>query len=291
MSSLKSLRIRMNSIKSTRKMTQAMKLVSASKLRKAKEVLEGGRPYFHAMEKATVAMLKNVLDKSEYPIAFGRAHDSKQTLLVVFGSNKGLCGSFNVNLVKRLKRDIDVLQQEGVGVEIICVGKKVYELLRPLEKDIALSSIELSSKEELDHFASDLTHRFHQNIFDNCYVYYNHFISAMSQEISKKRLVPLFREGDVIEEEQDQSITECLPGSGKLVNEMVPKILLSQILAMFQESQASEHGSRMSSMDNATRNAGDMLKTLNTIYNRTRQAAVTTELIEILSGAEAIKSN
>ena len=291
MSSLKSLRIRMNSIKSTRKMTQAMKLVSASKLRKAKEVLDGGRPYFNAMEKATIAMLKNVQDKSEYPIAFRRGHDSRQTLLVVFGSNKGLCGSFNVNLVKRLKQDIEVLTQDGVGVEIICVGKKVYELLRHLENKISLSSIELSSKEELEHFASDLTHRFHENLFDNCYVYYNHFISVMSQEISKKRLVPLFKEDDLVEGEQDQSITECLPDSGKLVNEMVPKVLLSQILAMFQESQASEHGSRMSSMDNATRNAGEMLKTLNTVYNRTRQAAVTTELIEILSGAEAIKSN
>lgn len=291
MSSLKSLRIRMNSIKSTRKMTQAMKLVSASKLRKSKEVLDGGRPYFSAMEKATVAMLKNVLDKSEYPIAFGRSHDSRKTLLVVFGSNKGLCGSFNVNLVKRLKQDILALQQEGEGVEVICVGKKVNELLRHLENDISISSVEMTSKEEIHIFASDLTQRFHQGVFDICYVYYNHFVSAMSQEISKKRLIPLFQDDDVLEGENDKSITECLPSSGKLLNEVVPKILLSQIFAIFQESQASEHGSRMSSMDNATRNAGEMLKTLNTKYNRTRQAAVTTELIEILSGAEAIKSN
>lgn len=294
MSSLKSLKIRMNSIQSTRKMTQAMKLVSASKLRRAKEVLDGGRPYSNSIDKVTISMLKDISDRSEYPMAFGRSNEDQKVLIIAFGSNKGLCGSFNANLVKKLEKDMQLLHQEGKSIEIMCVGKKVYELLKHLENQISISLIDLNDKEEIHKFASDLTDRFYGQMFDSCYVYYNHFISAMSQEISKSRLIPLFRDEDVVEEETEEEknkITEFLPGAEKLVSEMVPKILLAKILAMFHESQASEHGTRMTSMDNATRNAGDMLKKLNTIYNRTRQAAVTTELIEILAGAEAIKSN
>jgi F-type H+-transporting ATPase subunit gamma len=271
-------------------MTQAMKLVSASKLRKAKDVLDGGRPYFNAMDHATIAMLKNILDRSQSPLSFGRSDVDQKTLLVVFGSHKGLCGSFNINLVKKIKAHIS--ECKGVAVEIICIGKKVYELLKPLENQCVISLMELHSKDELEVFVSNLIKDFDQNRFDSCYFYYNRFVSAMSQEVSKYRLIPLFKEEDIKKEgQQDFNLTECFPESSKLVNEMVPKILLAKLLSVYQESQASEHGSRMTSMDNATKNAGEMLKKLNTIYNRTRQAAVTTELIEILAGAEAVKSN
>ncbi|MBP9791668.1 MAG: ATP synthase F1 subunit gamma [Rickettsiales bacterium] len=290
MSSLKNLRIRMNSIKSTKKMTQAMKLVSASKLRKAKDVLDGGRPYFNAMDNATIAMLKNISDRSQSPISFGRSDVDQKILLIAFGSHKGLCGSFNINLVKKIKTRI--AEYKGVAVEIICIGKKVYELLKPLENQCVISLIELHSKEELEIFVSNLITDFDQNRFDSCYFYYNRFVSAMSQEVSQYRLIPLFRDEDIKNKgQQDFNLTECFPESSRLVKEMVPKILLAKLLSVYQESQASEHGSRMTSMDNATKNAGEMLKKLNTIYNRTRQAAVTTELIEILAGAEAVKSN
>lgn len=290
MSSLKTLRIRMNSIKSTKKMTQAMKLVSASKLRKAKDVLDGGRPYFNAMDQATIAMLKNILDRSQSPISFGKTNVDQKILLVVFGSHKGLCGSFNINLVKKIKADISNFKD--IAVEVVCVGKKVYELLAAIENKCLLSSIELHSKEDLENFVSTLINDFNHDRFDSCYFYYNHFLSAMSQEVSRYRLIPLFRDEDIKDKEQQNfNLTECLPESSTLVNEMVPKILLAKLLSVYQESQASEHGSRMTSMDNATKNAGEMLKKLNTIYNRTRQAAVTTELIEILAGAEAVKSN
>lgn len=289
MSSLKTLRIRMNSIKSTSKMTKAMKLVSASKLRKAKDILEGGRPYFESMEQITAAMLKNISDRSQSPIAFGRMREDQKILAVVFGSNKGLCGSFNINLVKKLK--IDLAQYSNANIEIICIGKKVYELLKNLENQYLISSLELSSKAELEVFISDVIQKFNHNAFDNCYIYYNQFISALSQAVARYQLIPLFRDANTIEEKDSSSVIECLPVPGKVINEMAPKILLAKVLSIFQESHASEHGSRMTSMDNATRNAGDMLKRLNTIYNRTRQAAVTTELIEILAGAEAVKSN
>lgn len=288
MSSLKSLRIRMNSIKSTSKMTQAMKLVSASKLRRAKDALDGGRPYFNSIDSATISMLRSISDRSQYPIAFGRQDEDQKVLLIVFGSNKGLCGSFNMNLVKKLKEDMKL--HSGVSVEIICIGKKVYELLRNLESEYLISSMEINTEDDLHNFSSDLIQRFSSNMFDSCYIYYNRFISTMSQETSKHRLIPLFRDDDIVDEDNETNVIECLPNSSNLVYEVVPKILLAKILSVNQESKASEHGSRMTSMDNATRNAGEMVKQLNTIYNRTRQAAVTTELIEILAGAEAIQS-
>ena len=292
MSSLKMLRMRMSSIKSTSKMTQAMKLVSASKLRKSKEILEGGKPYFEAIEKTAISMLLGIVDRSEHPIAFGRLHEDNKVQLVVFGSDKGLCGSFNVNLAKKVRADITSFQQAGITVEIICSGNKVYELLKPLGKEILISTLGLIDRESLKEFVLDLQKRFNENLFDSCYVYYNHFISAIVQETLRQRLIPLFREEDILNQEENYSHkVECLPAPDTLIAETTPKILLAKIMAIYQESQASENGARMASMDNATRNAGDMLKKLNTIYNRTRQAAVTTELIEILAGAEAIKSN
>lgn len=289
MANLKDLKGRINSVKSTQKITSAMKVVSASKLRRAREQAEAAAPYAEKMDMVLKTLANNV-DKSSAPqLLVGNGND-KTHLIVVVSSDRGLCGGFNTHLIKAVKTKITKLQGEGRSVKILCIGKKGYELLKSSYKKNIVGRIEDISKKRIIPFsdaseqAEKIIQMFENVEFDVCCVFYNKFISAIAQEVTEQQLIPLAMD----EEVTSSSVYEYEPSEAKILADLLPKNIAVQIYNSFLESSASEHGARMSAMDNATRNAGEMIKKLTLVYNRTRQAAITTELIEIIAGAEAV---
>ncbi len=289
MANLKSLRLRIKSVASTKKMTQAMKLVAASKLRKARDVFEQSKPYREALHHALVSVVKQSPSSQLDPILLGNNVKPRKVMFILFGSDRGLCGSFNSGLAIAVKRDVMLLHQQNVVVEIVCVGKKIYELVKEF-KVIVPTLLELKDSDSLKKFSSELVVKFSLGEFDRCEVYYNKFISLALQKANKYTLIPLISESEV-EEKEIGSFIECVPHVKKCLKKIVPQALCAQVELFLVESKASEHSARMTSMDNATRNAEQILKRVNITYNRTRQANVTKELLEIISGADAIKSH
>ena len=289
MSNLKALRTRIGSITSTRKITQAMKLVSASKLKKARDSMEVNRPYTTEMNNLAVVLVEQVPYKSQIPLLYGRPTEGRYNhLVIVIGSERGLCGSFNSGLAKEVKKNISILKDKGAHVRIICIGAKIYSLL----KYMLNTQIELlySDNNKLAKnartLATDLINKFKSEEFDVCSAYYNNFVSVMKRDIMSKQILPLHTKTNG---EEETNIFECEPEAEFMVHELVHNFIVGNLVSMSFETAASEHGARMTSMDSATRNAGDMIDNLTTLYNRTRQATVTTELTEIISGAESIK--
>lgn len=291
MANLKDLKIRINSVKSTQKITSAMKVVSAAKLRKARELAENAAPYAERMEKVLSTLASNVTPESAPKLLVGNGND-KVHLLVVVSSDRGLCGAFNTHLIKAVKAKIKDLTSNKKEFKIICIGKKGYELLKTdYKKHIIQKTFDISKKrfipfEDAGEQANNIIKMFNKNEFDVCTIYYNKFISAITQEVTEQQLIPLHVDEE--SENDSDAIFEFEPSESQILEELLPKNLGVQVYNAFLENSASEHGARMSAMDNATRNAGEMIKKLTLVYNRTRQAAITTELIEIIAGAEAV---
>jgi len=294
MPSLKDLRVRINSVKSTRKITSAMKMVAASKLRRAQVAAEAARPYATRMARMVEALAVGMPEGAGGPPLLSGHGRDRVHLLILFTSDRGLCGGFNSTLVRATKHMINRLVSEGKEVKVLSVGRKGREQLKREYGRHLIEGIEGLGRKgitwpEALKVAETVTKLFDEGAFDVATVIYNRFKSAISQEVTPMQLIPLpvppAQPGDT---PSQKALYEFEPSEEALLAELLPRNLATQIFRALLESFASEQGARMTAMDNATRNAGDMLNLLTLRYNRTRQAFITKELIEIISGAEAL---
>lgn len=294
MPSLKDLRLRITSVKSTRKITSAMKMVAASKLRRAQSAAEQARPFAERMERMLGTLAASVAGQAGAPrLLAGTGKDDVQ-LIVMVTADRGLCGGFNSSIVRDVRRLVSQLLREGKTVKIMPVGRKGREQIK---RDFGAHLIEgfegLGRKgitfPEADAVATKITDMFEAGEFDVCTVVYNRFQSAISQVVTRQQLIPFaVPEVAAAKDEGAKAIYEFEPSEEGILSTLLPRNLAVQVFRSMLESQASEQGARMTAMDNATRNAGDMINGLTIKYNRSRQAQITKELIEIISGAEAL---
>ena len=297
MPNLKDLKIRIDSVKSTQKITSAMKMVAAAKLRKAQMSAESARPYAERMEAMVGALAKSFDGVQGAPeLLAGNGKDEKH-LIVLVSSDRGLCGGFNANIGRFARNKIAQLQQAGKSVKVLCLGRKGRDQVRRQFGDTILETMEDLTKNgaqysDADAIALRIRTMFEEGEIDVCTVVYNKFVSAITQEVTPLQVIPFqLDEVESNEEEQDdelKALYEYEPSEEDILEELLPRNLSVQIFRAMLESFASEQGARMAAMDNATRNAGDMIDNLTLTYNRARQAAITSELIEIISGAEAL---
>ena len=294
MPSLKDLRNRIDSVKSTKKITQAMKMVAASKLKKAQSLAEKGRSYSSGLD-SIVKGLVNSSENIEHPLLDNNVGDKNSSLIIVVSSDRGLCGGLNSNIVKAVKKKIVELEGKKKSASLVCIGKKGFDLLSGLYekmfnfevKHINIGEIDYKSTEEI---GKKILNSFYKNDFQECSLFYNHFNSVISQEVKAEKLIPYSRSRETDAENQNNIDTyfENEPNEEEVLSKILPKNFIVQIYKAILESRASEQGARMTAMDNATRNAGEMIDNLSLKYNRQRQAIITKELIEIISGAEAL---
>jgi F-type H+-transporting ATPase subunit gamma len=301
MASLKDLRIRIDSVKSTQKITSAMKMVAAAKLRRAQESAEASRPYADRMERMLGSLAVAVSGRSGAPKLLAGTGRDDVHLIIVATADRGLCGAFNTSIVREARRLIAEYQEAGHQFKILCVGRKGRDQLRREFGEQIIDTIEDIAKPRVGYAtAGDIAGRviemFAAGEFDVCTIVYARFKSAMTQIVTAQQLIPFAMEAeDDSQAEGTESslglggaIYEFEPDEEEILAELLPRNLAVQIFRALLENQASEHGARMTAMDSATRNAGDMIKSLTLIYNRTRQAAITGELIEIVSAKEAM---
>ncbi len=286
MPSLKDLKTRIDSVKSTRKITQAMQMVAAAKLRRAEEAASAARPYAERFD-AVLAGLAGGIGEDGPKLLKGTGSD-QTWLLVVMTSERGLCGGFNSSIVRLAKAQAKKLVDDGKTVKILTVGKKGREQLRRDYGDHFVGHVDLSEVKRVGYtnaqdIASDIIGRFDAGEFDVAMIYFNKFESVISQVPQELQIIPA-----KIEASEDATVFDYEPGDEEILVELLPRGVATQILAALLENGASEQGARMSAMDNATRNAGEMIDKLTIQFNRTRQAVITNELIEIISGAEAL---
>ncbi|MDX2113866.1 MAG: F0F1 ATP synthase subunit gamma [Alphaproteobacteria bacterium] len=303
MPSLKDLKVRIKSVKSTQKITKAMKMVAAAKLRRAKEAAENARPYAEAMEHMIASLAASQRDTSTNPFLVGTGKQDK-ILLVVATGDRGLCGAFNSSIVRSARRKARELVAQGKQVKLLYVGRKGRDMMRLEFQPYFAGDFDLPKKKvtfaDAEPVALLIREWFAAGEFDVCHIVYNKFKSAIAQEVTWQQLIPLSSEWRVASGEKPSNDTltthhsslatsyDYEPSEEDILAELLPKNLSVQVYRALLENAASEQGARMTAMDNATRNAGDMIKKLNLKYNRTRQAAITKELIEIISGAEAV---
>lgn len=297
MPNLKDLKIRIDSVKSTQKITSAMKMVAAAKLRKAQMSAESARPYAERMEAMVGALAKSFDGVQGAPeLLAGNGKDEKH-LIVLVSSDRGLCGGFNASIGRFARNKIAELKQAGKSVKVLCLGRKGRDQVRRQFGDTILETMEDLTKNgaqysDADAIALRIRTMFEEGEIDVCTVVYNKFVSAITQEVTPLQVIPFqLDEVESNEEEQDdelKALYEYEPSEEDILEELLPRNLSVQIFRAMLESFASEQGARMAAMDNATRNAGDMIDNLTLTYNRARQAAITSELIEIISGAEAL---
>ena len=290
MPSLKDLKNRIGSVKSTQKITSAMKMVAAAKLRKAQDQAIASRPYTTLMDKI-VSKISSKATGSDIDLLTGK-EENKTQLLVVFSADRGLCGGFNGSITRAVRKEVQALQKNGFDVKLLMVGKKSADALN---RDLGHLYIDrLDGKSAKPNFtdaeilAKKIIDLFDKNEFGVCRVIYNKFISAIAQEVTYKSLIPAEVKEDKIEDDKNKSIFEFEPSEEEILTDLLPRNLATQLFSSQIESTASELAARMTAMDNATRNAGEMIDKLTLQYNRTRQAVITSELIEIISGAEAL---
>ena len=296
MANLKDLRNRISSVKSTQKITSAMKMVAAAKLRRAQERVESARPYAEKMQRIISSIADNVTSPEIFPpILMGREKDNTH-LIIVASSDRGLCGGFNTNIIKAAKELMNNLENKGKKVKFLCVGKKGKEQITRFYKDkminvetgFSQAKIDFS---EISNFTKKITEMFDKEEFDSCTFIYAKFRSAIQQNIIKQKLIP-FTKVDSQEKEsvtdKEKEVYDFEPQEGEILPSLIPANITTQIFHGLLENYASEQGARMTAMDSATRNASDMIDDLTLFYNRTRQAVITKELIEIISGAEAV---
>ncbi|PGH52966.1 F0F1 ATP synthase subunit gamma [Azospirillum palustre] len=294
MPNLKDLKNRIASVQSTRKITSAMKMVAASKLRRAQEQAEASGPYAERMGRMLSSLAANVQDSGNGPKLMTGTGADKVHLLVVISSDRGLCGAFNGSIVREAKRQITRLQGEGKTVKVLTVGRKGRDQLRREFASLIVESYEDVGRRRLgfsdaDMVATKVLAMFDAGEFDVCSVVFNKFKSAISQIVTVQQLIPFAVPGEAVAvTDEVKPLYEFEPDEEQILAELLPRNLSIQIYRALLESAASEQGARMTAMDNATRNAGDMINKLTITYNRTRQAYITKELIEIISGAEAL---
>ncbi len=302
MASLKELRNRINSVKSTQKITSAMKMVAASKLRRAQEAAEEARPYAERMERMVGALAATVLGApGAPPLLVGNGRDQTH-LIVVVTSDRGLCGGFNGNIVRDVRKQVRDLREAGKTVKMITIGRKGHEVLKREMGDFIVETYDSVAGqkgvtyEEARDIGGRIRELFDHEAFDVCTVVYNRFKSAMTQVVTHQQLIP-FALPDTVETGVGtgagragaaQAVYEYEPSQDGILAELLPQNLSVQVYRALLESYASEQGARMTAMDNATRNAGEMIDDLTLTYNRQRQANITKELNEIISGAEAV---
>lgn len=296
MPNLKDLKNRIASVQSTRKITSAMKMVAASKLRRAQEQAEAGRPYAERMGRMLASLAANVQDSGNGPKLMTGTGSDQVHLLVIISSDRGLCGAFNGAIVRESRRQIQRLQSEGKTVKLLTVGRKARDQLRREFGSLIVETYEDVGRRKLSFADADVVAQkvlamYDAGEFDVCSVIFNKFKSAISQIVTVQQLVPFAVEAQADEEAagaEVKAVYEFEPDEEQILAELLPRNLSIQVYRALLESAASEQGARMTAMDNATRNAGDMINKLTITYNRTRQAYITKELIEIISGAEAV---
>ena len=291
MASLDDLKKRISSVKSTQKITKAMKMVAAAKLRRAQESAEKGRPYSDKMNNIILNLSNSISDKENSPKLLVGSGDEKVHLCVVMTSDRGLCGGFNTNIIKKAKSYFQKISDEEKTLKIITVGSKGYDQLKRLYKDQIIEKISFKDSKNINYFDAEkvgkiIIKKFENKEFDICTIFYNKFKNVITQIPQEQQIIPLKSSGEEGNSSKDNY--EFEPEEDEILSNLLPKNISTQIFKAMLENSASEQGSRMSAMDNATRNAGDMVDKLTIEYNRSRQAAITKELIEIISGAESL---
>ena len=291
MASLDDLKKRIASVKSTQKITKAMKMVAAAKLRRAQESAEKGRPYSEKMNNIILNLSSGISDKENAPKLLSGSGNDKVHLCVVMTSDRGLCGGFNSNIIKKAKSYFAKLVDEGKDLKIITVGSKGNDQLKRAYGDKIIANISFKESKHANYFDAEkvgkmIIEKFGAEEFDVCTIFYNQFKNVITQIPQAQQIIPLNVENS--EEDKSEDSYEFEPDEDEILSNLLPKNISTQIFKAMLENSASEQGSRMSAMDNATRNAGEMVDKLTIEYNRSRQAAITKELIEIISGAESL---
>ena len=293
MPNLKDLKTRISSVKSTRKITSAMKMVAASKLRRAQELAESSRVYAESLSLILSSLSGGSKDNSDLPeVLVGRANP-KVALLIINSSDRGLCGGFNSTLFRSAVTWIKDKKSKNIEVKLMPIGKKASAFYKRSDSEIIENFEDINSNdrqlEVSENVKNKISELFESRTIDEVSILYNKFVSAIAQEPTFKSLIPLEQsESEEDSKETTNSSFEFEPDKNELLEYLIPRNFMTQIYGRILESSAAEHAARMTSMDNATRNAGDMIDSLTMTYNRTRQAVITKELIEIISGAEAV---
>lgn len=289
MASLKALKIRIGSVKSTQKITKAMQMVAAAKLRRAQTAAEAARPYAERMETVLSNLASGVSGSSTPRLIAGTGSD-KVHLLLVLTAERGLCGAFNSSIARLARDKANALKADGKTVKIICVGKKGYDILRRQFASEIIEFVDLREFKQVgfanaEAIAQNVLARFANGEFDVATLFFSKFRSVIAQIPTAQRIIPAeIPEGT----KQTDAVYDYEPDEGEILEALLPRNLTVQVLRGLLENAASEQGARMSAMDSATRNAGEMIKKQTQLYNRSRQAMITKELIEIISGAEAL---
>ncbi|MES2441255.1 MAG: F0F1 ATP synthase subunit gamma [Pseudomonadota bacterium] len=290
MASLKALKLRIGSVKSTQKITKAMKMVAAAKLRRAQEAAEAGRPYAQRLEAVVASLAAKVTVSESTPKLLAGTGKDQVHLLVVATSDKGLAGAFNTNIARLARKRAQELTEAGKTVKIYTIGRKGHAVLARSFRNQMLHLIEPGDLGRLSFadargYAEDLVARYEAGEFDIATLFYSTFKSVLTQEPTAQQIIPVKVEGTG---DTGTAAVDYEPDEEEILADLLPRNLAIQLFRAMRENAASEQGSKMTAMDNATRNAGDLIKRLNIVYNRQRQAAITTELVEIISGAEAL---
>ena len=290
MPNLKVLKNRIASVKSTRKITKAMQMVAAAKLRRAQEAAEAGRPYAERMLSVITGLAISVGNSDDAPRLLAGSGADQTHLLVVMTSERGLCGGFNSSIVRMVRGRIEELQGKGKTVKLLTVGKKGREQLKREYGDLMVAHVDLTEVKRVGYanaaeIAGDILKRFDADEFDVATIFFSRFQSVISQTPTATQIIPAKFEAEA---DAASTLYDYEPSEEAILEDLLPRGVATQIFSALLENGASEQGARMSAMDNATRNAGEMIDKLTIQYNRSRQAVITNELIEIISGAEAL---
>jgi F-type H+-transporting ATPase subunit gamma len=292
MPSLDDLKKRITSVKSTQKITKAMKMVAASKLRRAQENAEKGRPFSEKMNNIILNISNSIIDKdnaSKFLVGTGKDNIH---LCVVITADRGLCGGFNTNICRKAKNYFERILKEGKTLKIFTVGSKGYEQLKRIYggyiiEKTSFKGFKKITYKDTEEIGKKIVKLFNEKQFDVCKIFYNKFKNVITQIPQEQQIIPI-ENSNKKEEKKSENYYEFEPEENEILDDLLPRNISTQIFKAFLENAASEQGSRMTAMDNATRNAGDLVDKLTITYNRSRQAAITKELIEIISGAESL---
>jgi F-type H+-transporting ATPase subunit gamma len=293
MATLDDLKKRIKSVKSTQKITKAMKMVAAAKLRKAQENAERGRPYSQKMQNIVLNLTKSINDPENAPKLMVGTGQDKTHLCVVLTADRGLCGGFNSNICRLAKNNFKKILSEGKVLKIITVGTKGLDQIKREYGKYIIKKISFKEKKQISFNEADIVGKeiidlFNKGEFDKCILFYNNFKNIMTQIPQAQQIIPANKFKLENKMEKEEIFYEFEPDEDEILDDLLPKNISTQIFKAFLENAASEQGSRMTAMDNATRNAGDLVDKLTVNYNRSRQASITKELIEIISGAESL---
>ena len=292
MPSLDDLKKRIKSVKSTQKITKAMKMVAAAKLRKAQENAEKGRPYSKKMQNIILNLTRSISDPKNAPKLLSGTGNEKTYLCVVLTADRGLCGGFNTNICKLAKTSFKKILNEQKNLKIITVGSKGFDQIKREYGKHVIKKYSFKEKKQIpfkeaDTVGNEIIRLFNQNEFDKCILFFNNFKNVITQIPQAQQIIPVDNKSTKSQEENFLPY-EFEPDEDEILEDLLPKNISTQVFKAFLENAASEQGSRMTAMDNATRNAGDLVDKLTINYNRSRQASITKELIEIISGAESL---